>query len=415
MELPRMSREAAADALRSNLPERIKGALQESDYMLKTLSNLQEEIQKELAGFPNPQAAWEIWKEEYKNGNRDSCFDRLFQLCEGANVHYMGSLGEVIALKNGELDSILESVCLLEAKQDMLAQLEDLLGETLPKTSKPGANLIQIWGVPMKTALVAQLEAVLTDLSKPQENQAPHPLPKIPNINFGIEIEGFFLSNAPYETQKLFLEKILAAADPEGKWEVTNDWSIKNPILPSSGHGGLEIISPVLRGTDGMRRAQAVISALQNEQFETNRSCGLHIHIESGRDLPTLKKICADFLKEEENFAKLCSEHRRTNPTCTSNKTMIAKRSPNQKPEETIATAPTRKELLERTQHSKHCRLNITPACTDTKPPTVEFRLFDANISPQALIPTIKALELVANCIQKTKKNPQPNQKSELA
>ena len=62
---------------------------------------------------------------------------------------------------------------------------------------------------------------------------------------------------------------------PDG-WQVMADCSI-NPTR--SGHVGIEVVSPILAGQDGLLQVVKVLQLLNGWSVHVNRSTGLHIHI----------------------------------------------------------------------------------------------------------------------------------------
>lgn len=57
-------------------------------------------------------------------------------------------------------------------------------------------------------------------------------------------------------------------------WKVVPDGS-----LSSRGGGSCEVVSPILRGSDGLAEVRSVMKLLREAGATTNASCGMHIHI----------------------------------------------------------------------------------------------------------------------------------------
>lgn len=75
------------------------------------------------------------------------------------------------------------------------------------------------------------------------------------------------------------------------RWVLTTDGSVTSrgsvdPNYPVLGSSGLELVSPVLFGMNGMKKLQKVLDALVNAGATVNRSCGIHVHI-GAADLDT--------------------------------------------------------------------------------------------------------------------------------
>ena len=93
---------------------------------------------------------------------------------------------------------------------------------------------------------------------------------------FGAEIECYALGFSGCETS---LRRAGLQAEQEGYnhntrgwWKITSDSSI-------SGARGAEVVSPVLRGDDGLREMRTAMTALRESGARVNASCGGHIHI----------------------------------------------------------------------------------------------------------------------------------------
>jgi hypothetical protein len=71
-------------------------------------------------------------------------------------------------------------------------------------------------------------------------------------------------------------------------WKAERDSSIQ----PGPGHVAAEIVSPVLKGADGLRQLKAVCDWLNSVGARVNRSTGLHVHVGfDGRDLVALRRL----------------------------------------------------------------------------------------------------------------------------
>ncbi len=102
-------------------------------------------------------------------------------------------------------------------------------------------------------------------------------------MTFGIEIETVAPESAvrndglrigPYHagTQVPYL--------PRG-WKAERDGSIND----AGGHA-CEIVSPVLRGAEGIEQVAAVVRTLEEKGHRVNVSCGVHVHVGWKRDWP---------------------------------------------------------------------------------------------------------------------------------
>ena len=61
-------------------------------------------------------------------------------------------------------------------------------------------------------------------------------------------------------------------------WKITDDGSIyANPS--SSYDPGVELVSPILQGQDGLREVMKVAKLMMNAGAQVNKTCGFHVHI----------------------------------------------------------------------------------------------------------------------------------------
>jgi len=98
------------------------------------------------------------------------------------------------------------------------------------------------------------------------------------NYTFGIELEcvginetgaARAMSDAGYEcSNNGYTHRVMPS------WKVVYDGS-----LTSRNGGSCEVVSPVLRGTDGMNELRSVAKVLRDANATVNQSCGMHIHI----------------------------------------------------------------------------------------------------------------------------------------
>jgi len=98
-------------------------------------------------------------------------------------------------------------------------------------------------------------------------------------------------------------------------WKLVYDQSVNGR---GTGLGrGMELVSPVLRGEEGLVLAAKAVNALQNAGGKTDKTCGLHIHI--GMDGLTGKQIVKTldlYSANQEHINKLIARSRWTNIYC---------------------------------------------------------------------------------------------------
>lgn len=86
---------------------------------------------------------------------------------------------------------------------------------------------------------------------------------------------------------------------------------------------GLEIVSPILQGTEGLEQIRKVCDALTEAGATVNRKCGYHLHIDCADfDLSQFKNLAKLWVKFEDVFDALQPPSRRRNQNyyCQSNR-----------------------------------------------------------------------------------------------
>lgn len=117
---------------------------------------------------------------------------------------------------------------------------------------------------------------------------------------FGIEIELFNVS------RERLVREMQAAGFPcqdagynhsrtEG-WKVVTDSSISS----EAGTPGCELVSPVLKGEEGLRIVLAVFALLKRLRARVNHTCGFHVHVDAdGMNLPGFRRLAQVYVKYE--------------------------------------------------------------------------------------------------------------------
>ena len=130
------------------------------------------------------------------------------------------------------------------------------------------------------------------------------------DFTFGTEIE-LTMPIPNYEVARLLERNGFA------RWNVVHDGSVAAPVR---GTYGMEVVSPVLQGADGLEEVKRVMDFLRANGGKVNRSCGLHVHIGvRGMKISRLRKIAAAFLNAEAAMDELMPPARLNNRYCQSN------------------------------------------------------------------------------------------------
>lgn len=131
------------------------------------------------------------------------------------------------------------------------------------------------------------------------------------NRTFGIELEIYGASR-----EALIREITRAGVNIESQsynhnnnsqWKIVSDSSI-------SGSNGNEIVSPVLRGLDGIEQIKKVCIGLQRAAAKVNTSCGFHVHFgATDFNLDNFKNLLTSFTHLEDKFDEINPSSRRLN------------------------------------------------------------------------------------------------------
>lgn len=139
------------------------------------------------------------------------------------------------------------------------------------------------------------------------ENFSPRPLDR----KFGIEIEMYNVD------RNRLANELTAAGVPcyfegynhqtRGHWKIVSDGSI-------TGTNALELVSPVLNGTEGLAQIEKVCQVLKRLNAYINKSCGLHVHFDAQNfDLRQWKNIYKNYAGFENQIDELMPQSRRGN------------------------------------------------------------------------------------------------------
>lgn len=136
---------------------------------------------------------------------------------------------------------------------------------------------------------------------------------------FGIEAEFFGITPA---TAVAALRAAGINAEYRGyTHQVTTSWKIVTDASVNStgtGTGGLELVSPILRGEAGLQEAATAVNALRMAGARVDRSCGLHVHVGMGRlSGASIMKILDLYAANQSNINGMVTRSRITSNYCS--------------------------------------------------------------------------------------------------
>lgn len=128
---------------------------------------------------------------------------------------------------------------------------------------------------------------------------------------FGIELEVYGTSREriiqEFQNQGVQITSEGYNHSTRNNWKIVSDSSIL-------GENGCEIVSPVLRGQDGINQLKKVTIALNKAGAKVNTSCGFHVHFgESDFTLENFKMLAKNHINLENQFDTLVPDSRRGN------------------------------------------------------------------------------------------------------
>ena len=155
---------------------------------------------------------------------------------------------------------------------------------------------------------------------------------------------------------------------PNGNgWKTMRDGSIQ----PSDyNHTGVEIVSPILRGAEGIASVDSMVARLRGMGATVNASCGLHVHVGfdgSAQQLANLISLVS--YHEKALYASTGTKSREANRYCGSIKLAF-------KPLEKMRSM----SELRGPGSNRYSSLNLQNLI-DGRRPTVEFRVFAGTLN----------------------------------
>ena len=220
------------------------------------------------------------------------------------------------------------------------------------------------------------------------------------NRTFGVEIE--FTDLSEREIMDL-VRKLTASGIPtryEGynhqlrtTWKIVTDASVRNPKYRC----GFELVSPPLKGTEGLEQVRTALKVLSKAGAKINRSCGLHIHHDaSWWTVKEFKNVYRLYSRMEATLDEAMPRSRRgsNNYYCMSNRAVLASRLDQFEAIKTI-------EGLRDFWGSRYYKVNME---SWWRHGTIEFRHHSGTIEADKIINWIVFTQLIVNRAESSRK-----------
>jgi len=132
---------------------------------------------------------------------------------------------------------------------------------------------------------------------------------------FGIEIECVGLTR--YEATQALRAAGINARDEGYTHTVTSHWKVVSDtsLVDAGGHNDTtcEVVSPIMRGHDGLAEVTRVMDALRAAGATVNRSCGMHVHIGANDlDAAAVYRVVANYTKNQQAIDTVHPQSRRS-------------------------------------------------------------------------------------------------------
>lgn len=206
-----------------------------------------------------------------------------------------------------------------------------------------------------------------------------------------------------------FLDHCGVNVNGENCWKIHYDNSIKCNINAPNCFT-FELVSPILRGENGLKEVRNTIKCLQSMNPKVNQSSAFHLHIGAPKHdnnsfvLSDIKKISQNWMKYEEGFELIVSKSRQG----TNNKYCISNRSKsnlsNFQLNKAIEEVNGLHNLIDLVSGDRYVKMNLVSL---KKHQTIEFRLHQGTYDIEKIENWIKLLLLFVHhsCNGKSPKN----------
>lgn len=212
------------------------------------------------------------------------------------------------------------------------------------------------------------------------------------NRTFGVEIE--FIGNRYAVAQEIKATGLRCEIEgynhcTRSHWKIVSDSSVHATGRQSGsgrqGRSGWELVSPILKGQDGLEQIKKVCQAMKQAGATVNVTCGLHVHHDA-RDfnVNTFKNIVKIYARFETTIDTLVAPSRRGNENtyCQTLQRVNMDRLLKQ----------TSIDGIRYTYGSRYLKLNLDAYITHG---TVEFRQHQGTIDAEKIINWIKLTQAI--------------------
>jgi hypothetical protein len=208
-------------------------------------------------------------------------------------------------------------------------------------------------------------------------------------MTFGIEIETLAPDSAVRNDGLrigVYHHGIQVPYLPEG-WRAERDGSIDS----SRGGHACEIVSPVLRGAEGLAQVAEVVRTLEAKGHRVNISCGVHVHVGWSRELPaeTLARLVTIVAYLERGLYAITGTKSRERGTYCGG----------------VRKYGNDKDAKPALDRNRYHALNLTGLARGTRE-TVEFRVFSGSLNPTKLLGWIQVCLGLVERAQNAKRSP---------
>lgn len=192
----------------------------------------------------------------------------------------------------------------------VMATLQDIQTQAIAIATGRGSytqkleDLVYMLGLPTQEAIR------VLDMYKPVRT------PKTPkDVTFGVEIECYNIDRYALMTAVRANGIQIQAEgynhrDNDSYYKIVNDGSL-------CGDNTAEIVSPILKGSEGKKSLKTVCKALEEIGAKVNKSCGLHIHLDAkNMTIKHWRNLIINYARLENIIDGFMAKSRRGNNNC---------------------------------------------------------------------------------------------------